>query len=290
MNKNSKRYRFYEMIPGLFAWFVILFPIWGSFVVPKAVAYFVFAFLVYWLFQSFKAAILALIGYRKIKSATATNWLSRFNDDFRADWLKYRDINHVIIISSYKEPPQVIEMAFSSLAAQIDIDLKKIHVVLAQEERAGADNNQATIDYFQNKYAHTFGSLTFTEHPANIPGEIAGKHTNEAWAARYFEKHFFGPKVPASRRLKIEHCTLTSCDVDTIFNPKYFSACLLLCLQSRSLSSSFGSHLFFGIIISIVFRLPFVSLVPWAMLSILPIFRSPTVSFLIILAIPPLIN
>lgn len=224
MNKNSRRYRVYEMIPGLFAWFVILFPIWGSFVVPKAVAYFVFAFLVYWLFQSFKAAILALIGYRKIKSATATNWLSRFNDDFRADWLKYRDINHVIIISSYKEPPQVIEMAFSSLAAQIDIDLQKIHVVLAQEERAGAENNQATIDYFQNKYAHTFGSLTFTEHPANIPGEIAGKHTNEAWAARYFEKHFFGPKVPASRRLKIEHCTLTSCDVDTIFNPKYFSA------------------------------------------------------------------
>jgi hypothetical protein len=42
MNKNSRRYRFYEMIPGLTAWFFILFPIWGSFVVPKLVAYFVF--------------------------------------------------------------------------------------------------------------------------------------------------------------------------------------------------------------------------------------------------------
>ena len=48
------------MIPRLFAWFVILFPIWGSFVVPKAVAYFVFAFSLL-AFSTFKAAILALI-------------------------------------------------------------------------------------------------------------------------------------------------------------------------------------------------------------------------------------
>jgi len=219
MNKNTKRYRFYEMIPGLFAWFVILFPIWGSLIVPKWVAYFVLAFLVYWLYQSFKSAILALIGYFKIQSAKNTNWLEKFNDDFRASWLHYRDINHVIIISSYKEPTNIIEMAFTSLAAQVDINLKKIHVILAQEARAGEQNNQTTIDYFQKKYARTFGSLTFTEHPGNLPGEIAGKHTNEAWAAKYFKKHFIEKK-----KYKIEHLTLTSCDVDTIFNPKYFSA------------------------------------------------------------------
>jgi len=198
---------------------VILFPIWGSFLVPKYVAYFVLAFLVYWLYQSFKSAFLALIGYTKIQTAKATNWLQKFQDNFRSSWLKYQDVNHVIIISSYKEPVEVIEMAFSSLASQIDIDLKKIHVILAQEARAGEVNNQSTINYFQKKYRHTFGTLIFTEHPSNLPGEIAGKHTNEAWAARYFKKHFFDTK-----KFKIENCTLTSCDVDTIFNPKYFSA------------------------------------------------------------------
>ncbi|MBU1117741.1 hypothetical protein KKD37_02135 [Patescibacteria group bacterium] len=219
MNKNTKRYRFYEMIPGLFAWFIILFPIWGSFIVPKVVAYFVLAFLVYWLYQSFKSAFLALIGYFKIKTAKDTNWLEKFNDDFRASWLHYRDVNHVVIISSYKEPVKVIEMAFGSLAAQVDINLKKIHIVLAQESRAGEANNQATINYFQKKYGKTFASLTFTEHPSNLPGEIAGKHTNEAWAARFFKKHFIDNK-----KIKIENLTLTSCDVDTIFHPKYFSA------------------------------------------------------------------
>jgi hypothetical protein len=219
MNKNTRRYRFYEMIPGIFAWSFILFPIWGSFLVPKLVAYFVIAFLVFWFYQSFKSAFLAIIGYFKIQTAKNTNWFQKFNEDFRASWLHYRDIQHVIIISSYKEPIEIVEMAFGSLAAQIDIDLKKIHVVLAQEARAGEINNQNTINYFQKKYAKTFASLTFTEHPFGLPGEIAGKHTNEAWAAKYFKKHYLDNK-----KYKVENLTLTSCDVDTIFNPKYFSA------------------------------------------------------------------
>ena len=110
-------------------------------------------------------------------------------------------------------------MAVGSLAAQIDINLKKMHVILAQEERAGKQNNQDTIDYFSKKYKNVFGDLIFTEHPANISGEIAGKHTNETFAAKYFKKYFID-----SGKYQIENLTLTSCDVDTIFNPKYFSA------------------------------------------------------------------
>ena len=207
------------MLPGIFAWMVILFPIWGAFVFPLVVAYFVIAFLVYWLYQSFKTATLSIIGYFKIKKSENTNWEQLFQDNFRVDWLKRNDIHHVVIISSYKEPNEVIEMAVGSLAAQTDINLKNIHVILGQEERAGKENNQNTINYFSKKYKNIFGNLIFTEHPANISGEIAGKHTNEGWAAKYFKKHFID-----TGKYKIENLTLTSCDVDTIFNPKYFSA------------------------------------------------------------------
>ena len=218
MNKKTRWYRFLEMLPGLIAWFFILFPLWGAFVIPKLVAYFALAFATYWLWQSFKTATLAIIGYFKIKAAKNTNWLEKFNQDFRARWLPYRDIHHVIIISSYKEPNDVIEMAVGSLAAQVDIDLKKLHVILAQEARAGKENNQKTIDYFSAKYKGTFGHLIFTEHPSNLPGETAGKHTNEAWAAKYFKKKYID-----SGRYQLKNLTLTSCDVDTLFHPKYFS-------------------------------------------------------------------
>ena len=219
MNKKSARYRLYEMIPGLAAWFVILFPVWGSFFLPKLVAYFVISFLVYWLYQSFKSAIFAIKGYFLIISSQKINWLDKFNQDFRADWLIYRNIQHVVIISSYREPIEVIEMAFSSLSAQTDIDLKKIHIVLAQESRAGKDSNNATIKYFTQKYKNTFGSLLFTSHPSNIEGEIAGKHSNEAYAAKLFKSKFID-----TGKYNLNNLTLTSCDVDTIFNPKYFSA------------------------------------------------------------------
>ncbi|HEX8923169.1 MAG TPA: hypothetical protein VF828_00360 [Patescibacteria group bacterium] len=219
MNKSSRRYRLMEMIPGTFAWMTILFPIWGAFLVPKIVAYFVIAFLVYWLYQSFKSSIFSLIGYTKIKASIATDWFQLFKDDFRANWLKHRDIQHVIIISSYKEPVDVIEMAVGSLASQVGLDLKKLHVIIAQEERAGDENNRRTIDYFSSKYQDVFGDLIFTEHPAGLPGETVGKHSNEAWAARYFKKHYID-----TGKYLIGHLTLTSCDVDTIFNPKYFSA------------------------------------------------------------------
>lgn len=219
MKQNSRLYRLWEMIPGFFAWMTILFPIWGAFLVPRLVAYFVIAFLVFWLYQSFKSSILAVIGYFKIKTSQATNWLTRFNDNFRSSWLKYNDIRHVVIISSYKEPVEVIDMAFSSLAAQIDIDVKKIHVILGQEQRAGQENNQKTIDYFSKKYKNTFGQLIFTEHPPDLVGETAGKHSNERFAAMYYKKHFIDTK-----KYSIENLTLTSCDVDTLFHPKYFSA------------------------------------------------------------------
>ncbi len=219
MKQNSRLYRLWEMIPGFFAWMTIFFPIWGAFLVPKLVAYFVIAFLVFWFYQSFKSSILAVIGYFKIKTSQATNWQTRFNDNFRSSWLRYNDIRHVVIISSYKEPVEVIDMAFSSLAAQVDIDVKKIHVVLGQELRAGRENNQKTIDYFSGKYKNVFGQLLFTEHPPDLPGETAGKHSNERFAAMYYKKHYIDTK-----KYSLDNLTLTSCDVDTLFHPKYFSA------------------------------------------------------------------
>lgn len=207
------------MLPGLFAWAVILFPIWGAILVPRVVGYFVIAFLIYWLYQSLKSSFFALLGYTRIVKSKNTNWQKKLIHNKQKSWLKPEKIDHVIIISSYKEPVKVIEMAIGSLAAQIDINLKHLHVILALEERAGKEFNDTTVAYFNQKYQKTFGHLIFTYHPPNIPGEIAGKHSNEGWAAKYFKKHFID-----NLKFDISHLTLTSCDVDTIFNPKYFSA------------------------------------------------------------------
>ena len=151
MKKNGRAYRLLEMVPGIFAWTAITFPIWGAFVFPRVVAYFVIAFLIYWLYQSFKSAFLAIIGYFKILSSQNTSWDKLYQQQQASDWLDYQTVSHVVIISSNKEPVEVIDMAISSLSSQIDINLKQIHVVVAQEARAGLENNTHTINYFRSK-------------------------------------------------------------------------------------------------------------------------------------------
>lgn len=218
INKSSKRYRLYESIPGVLAWITILFPLWGAVVIPQAVAYFVIAFLVYWLYQSVKTMILSFKGYFQIQSASRQNWLQKYQQSEKP-LLPLSQISHVVFIVSYKEPIEIIEMAFQSLAAQQDINLKSLHVVLAQEARAGNENNQKTIDYFTKKYSHLFANLISIEHPEGLKGETIGKHSNEAWAAKEFKKLYISPN-----KLNLDHLTLTTCDVDTSFHPKYFSA------------------------------------------------------------------
>jgi len=219
INKLTKRYRFFEMIPGMVAWITITFPLWGSFIFPQAVAFFVIAFLVYWLYQSIKNVILSLMGYYKIQAAKKIDWYKKYNESTEQDKLAWKKITNVIFIVSYKEPVEIIDMALGSLSSQENLDLKQLHVVLAQEDRAGKENNQKTIEYFQNKYKNVFGHLESIEHPFGIEGETVGKHSNEAWAAVKFKEKYLD-----TGKYNIDHLTLTSCDVDTIFNPNYFSA------------------------------------------------------------------
>jgi len=75
---DKKVQRILEMLPGITAWLIILFPIWGALVVPKAVAYFTIAFLVYWFYRSSQGAVLGLKGYLKIRQSEKTSWYKKY--------------------------------------------------------------------------------------------------------------------------------------------------------------------------------------------------------------------
>src|SRR3990167_7401580 len=93
-----KTRRTLEIIPGLFSWTLILFPVWGSLTIPYVVAYFILFFDVYWLYKSFSLAVTAYIASKKIKEAESADWFKKAK--------KLRDfnkVNHVVIIPNYKE-------------------------------------------------------------------------------------------------------------------------------------------------------------------------------------------
>lgn len=210
--------RFLEILPGFVSWNLILFPFWGGFIVPMAVAYFVLLFDVFWLYKSTTIAFFATLAHLRIKASQKMNWLGEV--EFFPDWKK---IQHFIIIPSYNEPLHLTERAIESVLAQ-DFPKKQFSVILAFEAREiGWQKKSAEI---LRKFRGKFGDLIVTEHKLS-KGETAGKHSNSRWAIRQAEK-----KLIISDKYDPNYITVTSCDVDHIFHPNHFS-----CLTYKFLDS-----------------------------------------------------
>jgi len=72
----------------------------------------------------------------------------------------------------------------------------------------------------EDEFATRFAGLFATFHPAGLPGEVVGKSANENWAARIAKR-----RLVDELGYNLDHLTITSCDADTVFHPRYF-ACL----------------------------------------------------------------
>lgn len=201
-----------EILPGFVSWSLILFPIWGSIIVPSLVAYYVITFAVYWLYRSVTLAILSLIAHFKVRAASAFDWLEDIKKRFPDSW---NSIQHIIVIPTYKEPVTILERTISALGRQ-SYPVKNIHIMVSFEEREGAAAKEKSRQ-LKEKYGDTFGSFMTTFHP-DIEGEIKGKSSNTCWGAIQAKQ-----ELVDKRGIPIEKITITSEDADAIFHHHYFS-------------------------------------------------------------------
>jgi hypothetical protein len=89
-------------------------------------------------------------------------------------------------------------------------------VVLAIEERAGEKfKDQGKI--IAKKYSDAFCKFLISFHPANIAGEIGGKGSNVAWAAKEVKK------MIDSENISYKNILVSTFDIDTKVYPNYFS-------------------------------------------------------------------
>lgn len=206
-------HRFLEILPGVISWALILFPIWGSLLLPNGVFYvamFVLIFNIYWVYKSARLAVTATVAHIKIKSAQEVDWLAEAKK--LADWEK---VHHIILIPTYKEPLEVLERTLTKLSLQ-EFPLERLCVVLAFEEREAESADKAVK--LKQEYEHLFGTLMATFHP-DIDGEVKGKSSNEAWAGRRAKEYLID-----NRGVDIDYVTITSNDADAILHHKYLAA------------------------------------------------------------------
>src|SRR3989339_2043118 len=199
-----------EILPGTVSWFLILFPIWGSFVIPNIVAYYIIAFSVYWFYRSMTTAFMAILGYFKLQTFQVYDWMGDVVSF--PDWKR---INHIIVVPTYKEPIQTLRRTLDKLKEQT-FPLKNIHIMLSFEDREG-DVARDKAKLLLGEYQNTFGHLWVTYHP-DLPGEVKGKSSNTSWGAKESKRLLvdqFG--------IDIDYVTITSEDADALLHPAYFA-------------------------------------------------------------------
>ncbi|MDP2585810.1 MAG: glycosyltransferase family 2 protein [Candidatus Levybacteria bacterium] len=198
-----------ELLPGTVSWTLILFPVWGSFLIPYIVAYFILFFDVYWFYKSFSLAINAYVASKKIKNAEQMNWLKKLKELSAA-----KKVKHVVIIPNYKENLSKLRQTIKSIASQT-LSTKQIFVVLGMEKREedGMKKANSIIREFKN----TFGDIFATYHP-DIETEVKGKSSNESYASK---KAYF--KLIKTGIIDINFTTISSVDADSVFDKQYFS-------------------------------------------------------------------
>lgn len=202
-----------EILPGVFSWSLILFPFWGSLIVPTAVAYYVIAFSVYWLYRSLTLAVLAVVAHFRMQASQRFDWVADIKRHFPTEW---DSIHHIIVIPTYKEPAATLERTLTALSKQ-SYPLKQIHIMVSFEEREGEAAKEKAAQ-LQKQFGNTFGDLWCTYHP-DIQGEIKGKSSNTSWGARQAKKLLVDDK-----KVAIEKITITSEDADALFHHHYFTA------------------------------------------------------------------
>ncbi|HSX48888.1 MAG TPA: glycosyltransferase family 2 protein [Candidatus Saccharimonadales bacterium] len=202
-----------EILPGFVSWNLILFPYWGIFVIPVVVAYFILIFNIYWFYQSLTIAVTIVISHLRIQAAMNYDWVK--------DLQGFPDaklVRHVIIIPTYKEPLHTLQRTLNSLKNQ-ELDKKQLIVVLAMEWKEDEKERQIKVNALNNEFGPVFDKLIVTVHKLT-PGEVAGKASNERFAAIFIKKNLIDKK-----KLDMNYLTVTSCDADHVYHPNHF-ACL----------------------------------------------------------------
>jgi hypothetical protein len=216
-----------EMLPLTLALTLISSLVWGAFFLPIPLVVMLLGFDIYWAWRSLNMGFHTIKGYRAMKAASRVDWRRRYEGEAlsvaadgslrpRGDALAWDEIHHLIIIPTYKESVDKLRATLGKLA-ESDVAHEKLLVVIAME---GADTGAPErFEILRGEFGHSFLGMIGTTHPSDIAGEVRGKSSNEAWAAKKAKRLFCD-----EMGYDLDHLTVTSCDADTLFHPRYFSA------------------------------------------------------------------
>lgn len=218
--KDRRLYRTLEIMPGFLAWLTLFLVVALSFLTPFFMAIFIIAFDVYWLTKTVYLSLHLRVSYGKLKKNLTVNWVDKLDNlhpsHYTLRGLKsWQDVYHFIFLPIYKEDYSIVAATMEGLL-KTNYPKSKMVIVICREERGGKETEEVVREVEKN-YKNAFLGLVSIMHPANLAGEIPGKGSNTAYAAKVVKESLID-----ARRIPYEHILVSNFDIDTIVFPEYF--------------------------------------------------------------------
>ena len=136
-------------------------------------------------------------------------------------------IQHLVAISCYKEPLELIKRSVDTLAAQTQVNL--ISMIISFEERT--PDVHLKCEALRQHYARSgFRHLIFTIHPYGLANEIPGKCSNANYALRTAIEQL----RLTDKSTNDDHILITTCDADSQFHRQYIAALTYQYIQDHT--------------------------------------------------------
>jgi len=220
---HRRIYRFFEVLPGLLSWGTLIGMVLLSWQKPLWAAVFIIVFDLYWLIKTVFLSVHLRINHRRLKQHMATDWEEKLLE-LESD--RVSGIYQLVILPFYKENEGVVRETLEALVAS-RWPKERMLVVLGREERAGEDAREIATR-LEKDFQTVFGGFLVVTHPTDIPGELPGKGSNIAFAAREAVLH-----VVDTRKIPYTDVLVSAFDIDTRVYPDYF-----LCLTYHFLTAA----------------------------------------------------
>ena len=245
--KRTPLYRFFEMLPGLLSYSMIVLLVVFSAISPiLGSAYILFIVIIVFV-KAIGIAFRVVQGYNIVNRGIQVDWRKRlkdlenpeesysrlvgtykkeyaYNDHLRNlcmiaaaedDYFpKPSEVYHAVIITMYNETLDVLVPTLDSVAATT-YPKERMIVVLAYEERGG-ESGELVAKTLEKNYKKKFGAFILSKHPANIPGEVIGKGGNITHAGKVLKEYV------KEKGLRYRDVIVTTLDSDNKPHKCYF--------------------------------------------------------------------
>ena len=247
VGKRKPLYRFFELLPGLLSYGMIILLFVLSAINPILGSCYILLIVIMNLVKAIGIAFRTVQGYKAIKRCIRVNWRKRLDDlENPADsydrlagtksssyeygqhlnnlcmmaaaedgfYPKPSEIYHAVIVTLYNESLDVLVPTMESLL-RTTYEKKRMIVVIAYEERGGPEAERVAKTLEKN-YRKKFGAFIIAKHSDGIKNEVVGKGANITNAGRVVQEY------AKEHNIRYSNVIVTTLDCDNKPHRVYF--------------------------------------------------------------------